>query len=154
MLILEKYPLCIDKQINKTTRTNIVLKENRRRYCLVNSRNDWVVTKVHVENCIIKDIGEKGCEAILLAEQKHYKSKGYYIELKGVSVRHALKQIENSLNKTVADLQDVILFGRIIPSEYKRTRFLETQEQKLTLRFKKLGGNFIIRENFEEEISI
>lgn len=151
MEFLDKYPACIDGQINKTTQTNVVLKEKGRRYCLVNKTN-WVVTKVQIENCVINTIGEKGCEAILIAEKKSDKSQGYFVELKGISVGDALKQIENSLNKTIADLQNVALFGRIIPSAYKRNKFLETHQQRLILTFKQLGGNFIIRENHEDEI--
>jgi len=152
MLLLQKYPHCIDEHLNKTTQTNVVLKEKGRRYCLVNETNSWEITKVKIENCIIKDVGEKGCEAILIAEKEKCKSRGYFIELKGISVGDALKQIENSLNKTVADLKNAELFGRIIPSEYKRNKFLESKEQRLILRFKSLGGNFIIRENCEDVI--
>ncbi|MEP7143326.1 MAG: hypothetical protein ABI707_10670 [Ferruginibacter sp.] len=152
MIFLDKYPQCIDKQLNKTTQTNVVLKEKGRRYCLINNANTWEVTKVQIENCVIKSIGEKGCEAILIAEKESVKNRGYFIELKGVSVGHSFKQIENSLNKTVADLKNVILFGRVIPSEYKRNKFLESTELKLILKFKSLGGNFIVRENCEDEI--
>jgi hypothetical protein len=149
MEFLEKHPECIDQQINKTTQTNVVLKEKGRRYCLLN-KTKWQVTKVQIENCVI--IGEKGCEAILIAEKESTKSLGYFVELKGISVGDALKQIENSLNRTAADLKNVVLFGRIIPSSYKRNKFLETHQQRLFLRFKELGGNFIIRENCEDEI--
>jgi hypothetical protein len=95
MEFLDKHPGCIDQQINKTTQTNVVLKEKGRRYCLVNKTN-WLVTKVQIENCVINTIGEKGCEAILIAEKENTKSLGYFVELKGVSVGDALKQIENS----------------------------------------------------------
>ncbi len=151
MDLLKKYPQCIDEIINNTTQTNVVLKEKGRRYCLLNSTNSWQVTKMQIENCVINTVGEKGCEAILIA-QKEKVNKGYYVELKGISVGQALKQIENSLNKTKADLKNVILFGRIIPSAYKRNKFLETHQQKLFLRFKRLGGDLIVRENYEDEI--
>lgn len=151
MEFLDKHPGCIDQQINKTTQTNVVLKEKGRRYCLVNKTN-WLVTKVQIENCVINTVGEKGCEAILIAEKENAKSQAYFVELKGISVGEALKQIENSLNRTVADLKDVLLFGRVVPSAYKRNKFLETHQQRLILKFKKLGGNFIVRENCEDEI--
>jgi hypothetical protein len=152
MLFLEKYPLCIDGQLNKTTQTNVVLNEMGRRYCLKNSTRTWQITKVKIEQCVINSVGEKGCEAILIAEKENFNSKGYYIELKGISVGDAFKQIENSLNKTLADLQNVILFGRVIPSAYKRNKFLESDQKRLVLRFKRLGGDFIVRENYEDEI--
>ena len=151
MEFLNKYFQCVDEQINKTTQSKVVLQEKGRRYCLINKINNWQVTKVKVENCIVKSVGEKGCEVILIA-QKEYESRAYYVELKGISVGNAFKQIENSLNKTEKDLQNVILFGRVIPSAYKRNKFLETHEQRLIWRFEKSGGNFIVRENFEDEI--
>ncbi len=152
MTLVEKYKECINPLLNKTTQTNVVLKESNRRYCLINTDNSWQVTSVKVENCISKDIGEKGCEAILIAERQIEITKGYFIELKGCLVGDAMKQIENSLVRTIDYLNVYILFGRIIPSEYKRTKFLESFEQRLILKFKKLGGNFIIRENFEEQL--
>lgn len=152
MDFLNKYPHCIDEQINRTIQTNVVLKESGRRYCLINSTNSWKVTKVQIEDCVIKGIGEKGCEAVLITEKVKVTSRGYFIELKGISVGHAFKQIENSLFKTKQDLIGVDLFGRVIPSEYKRTKFLESTEQRLILRFKSLGGNFIVRENCEDRI--
>lgn len=153
MLFLEKYLACIDDaQLNKTTQSNVVLIEKGRRYCLINGTNSWLVTKVKIENCVINNVGEKGCEAILIAEKENINTRGYYVELKGISVGDAFKQIENSLNKTVADLQNVALFGRVIPSSYKRNKFLESHQQRLILRFKGLGGNFIVRENYEDEI--
>ncbi len=151
MDFLDKYPQCVDKQISKTVQGKVVLQEKGRRYCLVNKTKSWQVTKVQIENCVINTVGEKGCEAILIAEKEN-ENRGYYVELKGISVGDALKQIENSLNKTVADLKHVILFGRIVPSAYKRNKFLETHEQRLILRFKRLGGDFKVRENCEDEI--
>ena len=152
MELFDKYSACIDAVINKTTQSSVVLKQVGRRYSLLNPTNTWQVTKVTVENCITKNKGEKGCEAILAAQKKGENTKGYYVELKGCSVGDAFKQIENSLNKTVGLLKDVILFGRVVPSEYKRNKFLESQEQRLILRFKKLGGNFMVRENCEDTI--
>ena len=152
MIFLEKYHLCIDNQIHKTTQSNVVIKEMGRRYSLVNSTNSWAVSKVKIEKCVINSEGEKGCEAILIAEKDKVQSRGYFVELKGCSVGDGFKQIENSLNKTVADLVNVILFGRVIPSEYKRTKFLESHQQRLVLTFKKLGGNFIVKESHTDEI--
>ena len=152
MIFLEKYHQCIDAQIHKTTQSYVVVKEMGRRYSLVNNNNSWQVTKVKIEKCVVNSEGEKGCEAILIAEKNNVQSRGYFIELKGCSVGDAFKQIENSLSRTVADLVNVTLFGRVIPSEYKRTKFLESHQQRLVLKFKKLGGNFIVKENHADEI--
>jgi hypothetical protein len=153
MLFLEKYIHCVDdEKLSKTTQSNVVLNEQGRRYCLKNTTRNWQITKVKIEKCVISSVGEKGCEAILIAEKENDNTRGYYVELKGVSVGDAFKQIENSLERTVADLQNVVLFGRVIPSAYKRNKFLESHQQRLILRFKNLGGNFIVRENHEDEI--
>ena len=153
MLFIEKYFHCIDdEQLNRTTQSNVVLTEKGRRYCLKNSTRTWEVTKVKIEKCVINSVGEKGCEAILIAEKANANARGYYVELKGISVGDAFKQIENSLNRTVEDLPNVFLFGRVIPSAYKKTDFLKSPQQRLVLRFKSLGGNFIVRENYEDEI--
>lgn len=83
MHFFNKYAGCIDKNLNRTSQTNVVLKESGRRYCLVNSTNSWQITKVKIEDCVIKGIGEKACEAILIAEKEDSRSCGYFIELKG-----------------------------------------------------------------------
>ncbi|MEO6252942.1 MAG: hypothetical protein ABIO79_06540 [Ferruginibacter sp.] len=153
MLFLEKHTNCIDdEQLNKTTQSNVVLNEKGRRYCLKNTTRTWQVTKVKIEKCVINIAGEKACEAILIAEKENINTRGYYVELKGISVGDAFKQIENSLNRTAVDLPNVILFGRVIPSAYKKPDFLKSQQQRLVLRFKGLGGDFIVRENYEDEI--
>lgn len=129
----------------------MVVKEKQRRYELVNN-GAWEITKFTVEGCVTTELGEKGCEALLLATKNGQKSKGYFIELKGMSVRDALKQMKSSLNKTKSDLSGVQLFGRIVPSEYKRTKFLTNTEEALDELFRTHGGNLIIKENNSDTI--
>lgn len=151
MSLWNKYSNCIDEEIKETKQPRIVLKERRSRYELVNE-SACEVTKFIVEGCITNETGEKGCEAILFAKQLKVRSKAFYIELKGISVGDALKQIQSSLNKTKRDLKDVQLYGRIIPSAYKRTKFLESLEKSLSNQFRLLGGDLIIRENYSDTI--
>lgn len=151
MILLIKYNKCIDEKINKTKQRSIVLKQRNRRYELINE-GAWMVTKLIVEGCITSEVGEKGCEAILLAEKAKETDKCFFIELKGVSVGDALKQIKSSLNKTKNDLKGVQLYARIIPSAYKRTKFLESFQKSLHFQFKASGGDLIIRENYFDTI--
>ena len=152
MDFIEKYIHCVDEKIKNTNQSEVVLKQEGRRYCLKNTTNDWRITKVVIEKCVINEIGQKGCEAVLIATKANEKSKAYFIELKGCSVGDAMKQIENSLERTKVDLNSFTLFGRIVPTEYKRNKFLESHQQRLILKFNKLGGNFIIEENLEDSI--
>jgi len=152
MHFIEKYINCVDEQINCTNQSEVVIKEQGRRYCLRNNTNTWNITKVTIEKCVINEIGQKGCEAVLIAAKENEKTKGYFIELKGCSVGNAMKQIENSLIRTINDLNNIILFGRIVPSKYKRNKFLDSRQQKLILKFNEYGGNFIIKEFLEDSI--
>jgi hypothetical protein len=152
MNFIDKYIHCVDEKIKVTNQSAVVLKQEGRRYCLVNKTNTWNVTKVTIEKCVINEIGQKGCEAILIAEKEEENKLGYFVELKGCSVGDAMKQIENSLSRTLSDLKGFILFGRIVPSAYKRNKFLDSHQQRLILKFNKLGGNFIIKENLEDSI--
>jgi hypothetical protein len=152
MVFIDKYIHCVDDKLKATNQSEVVLKQEGRRYCLANKTNTWNITKVTIEKCIINEIGQKGCEAILLAQKQKESNLGYFVELKGCSVGDAMKQIENSLNRTIADLKGFILYGRIVPSEYKRNKFLDNHQQRLILKFSKLGGNFIIKENLEDSI--
>jgi hypothetical protein len=150
--LIDKYIHCVDEKIKATNQSEIVIKQEGRRYCLNNKTNTWNITKVTIEKCVINEIGQKGCEAVLIASKENEKIKGYFIELKGCSVGDAMKQIENSLKRTIDDLKGYILFGRIVPTEYKRNKFLDSHLQRLILQFNKLGGNFIIKENLEDSI--
>ncbi len=152
MDFIEKYIHCVDEKIKASNQSEVVIKQEGRRYCLNNKMNNWNITKVIIEKCVINEIGQKGCEAIFIASKENEKVKGFFIELKGCSVGDAMKQIENSLNKTIADLKNIILFGRIVPTQYKRNKFLDSHQQRLILKFTKLGGNFIIKENLEDSI--
>ena len=140
MSFFEKYKACIDEKISSTKRSIVVIKENNRRYELVN-KGSWVITKFFVEGCITKKEGEKGCEAVLIAMKDKNKSKGFFVELKGMSVRAALKQVKSAFEKTKNDLKDHQLYGRIVPSEYKRTKFLDAEQGALIKLFKSYGGD-------------
>jgi hypothetical protein len=153
---LETYSKCLDdKKINRTQQANIVLEERRRKYILIN-KSSLFITKIIVEGCVTAGHGEKGCEAILYVEEKNSEDysgvKAFFIELKGCSVGDALKQIDNSFETTKSYLKNIISFGRIVPSEYKRTKFLMTFEQRLFLKFKATGGDLIIREKLTDTI--
>jgi hypothetical protein len=145
MGFIDKYIHCVDEKIKATNQSEVVLKQEGRRYCLANKTNTWNITKVTIEKCVINEIGQKGCEAILVAKKEKESNLGYF-------VGDAMKQIENSLSRTLADLNGFILYGRIVPSEYKRNKFLDSHQQRLILKFSKQGGNFIIKENLEDSI--
>ena len=152
MDFIDKYIHCVDEKIRNTNQSEIVVKQEGRRYSLRNKTNTWNITKVTIEKCVINQIGQKGCEAILIAEKENENNLGYFVELKGCSVGDAMKQIENSLSRTIDDLKGFILFGRIVPTEYKRNKFLDSHQQRLILKFNKLGGSFIIKEFLEDNI--
>lgn len=156
--LFDTYYNCIDNESLKRTQIpNIVLKENNRRYSL-NNESKYFITKFKVEDCITA--GEKGCEAILYVESvtkannevEYVGEKAFFIELKGCSVGHALKQLDNSFEKTKIALTGIKSFGRIVPSEYKRTKLLFAAEQKLILKFKQTGGNLIIKESLTDKV--
>ena len=152
MDFVDKYIHCVDEKIRNTNQSEVVVKQEGRRYSLRNKTNTWNITKVTIEKCVINQIGQKGCEAILIAEKENENNLGYFVELKGCSVGDAMKQIENSLSRTIDDLKGFILFGRIVPTEYKRNKFLDSHQQRLILKFNKLGGSFIIKEFLEDNI--
>jgi hypothetical protein len=148
---LSRYSQCIahEEGLYKTTRKTVVLEERGRRYCLEN-RSGLVITKVKVEGCVTSGHNQKGCEAILVVETVENNdwqpTKAFFVELKGCAVRDALKQLDNTYETTKSYLMGIALFGRIVPSQYKRTKFLDTYEQKLRMKFKNTGGNLIIKE--------
>jgi hypothetical protein len=154
--IYKIYNGCIDdERKHRTQKPLIPLEQNKRKYTLRNMSRLYV-TKFKVEGCITEGVRQKGCEAILYAEKKVSKQyvgiKAFFVELKGGAVDDALKQIDNAFEKVKNLLPDVVLYGRIVPSKYRKAALLTSKQQDLHLKFLKTGGNLIIKEKLSDSI--
>jgi hypothetical protein len=125
-----------------TTEQNIiVLKENRSRLLIKNSRNEKI-RRIVVDGCAITE-GQR-CDFLIIDAN----SGEYFVELKGCDVEHAIKQLEATIKQLGAKVKTVKRHSIIISS---RCPLLTTKIQKFKLYFRKnLMSNLIIKNHLCE----
>jgi hypothetical protein len=124
-----------------TDQSIIVLKENSSRLIIKNLRNEKV-RQVLVDGCAI--IEGQRCDFLIIGPN----DSGYFVELKGCDVEHAIKQLETTINKLGEKIKLVERHSIIISS---RCSLLTPKIQKLKLYFKKnLMSSLTIKNNVLE----
>lgn len=124
----------------------IIFKENGRKFTGYNPELKEII-KVKIDGCMIKD-GIK-CDGLIVELDKHY---GYFIELKGSNLNHAIKQL-----KATIEYVDNVSNGYISKKFVKKFAFAvlskyslpsaSAQRQNIELTFKKLGIQLKISNN-------
>jgi hypothetical protein len=124
-----------------TEQSVIVLKENRSRLIIKNSRKEKV-RRVLVDGCAITE-GQR-CDFLIIGPN----NSEYFVELKGCNVEHAIKQLEISINKLGERIKSIERYSIIVSS---RCPLFTPKIQQLKLYFKKnLMSNLTIKNNFLE----
>lgn len=122
----------------------IVLKENRSRLVINNSRKEKI-RRVVVDGCVITE-GQR-CDFLIIDSN----NVEYFIELKGCDVEHAIKQLETTINKLGAKIKSVKRQSIVVSS---RCPLLTPKIQKLKLYFRKNLMSELIIKNHLWEINI
>ncbi|MGK5061866.1 hypothetical protein [Janthinobacterium sp. LB3P112] len=87
-----------DRCINDSKDKIVVCGENGRAFRL-NNKGQLSVSKILVDDCLITG-GEIRCDYLLeVAPHQVGKGVAIYVELKGIDIKHAVNQLENTLNK-------------------------------------------------------
>lgn len=112
-------------------------KESRKyRVC---NEEEKHITGYRVDGGIITSLDISKCDYALSTEDDRL----YLIELKGGNYKKALEQISNTIDllikNTGVKMREVN--GRIVLSKYKSPALFESEEKKLIVKLKKLGGN-------------
>lgn len=103
---------------NKLTQSKIIsIQENRRKFTLQNP-SFLHVNKVQVDDCYIK----KGlrCDYLFEIIKDSSVQKVFYIELKGSDIRHATKQLINTLQKCIDLHKNISKKCFIVASKYPK----------------------------------
>lgn len=106
--------------------TNIVLKENKCKFTLINEAN-ISIRKIKVDGCAIKD-GLR-CDYLLIMRD----NTEYYVELKGCNVSAAIKQIERTIILLSSDKKNTPKHSIVVST---RCPLETTKIQKLKYEFK------------------
>ncbi len=126
---------CIEKLVGKA----IVCEEKKRKIIFYNP-NRWEFLKIKVDDCQIKE-GIR-CDCLVI-----YKDVENFIELKGSDIRHAVKQIEQSI-KILGSKNCNTRKSFIVSS---RNPLSSTEIQGYQIRFKrKYKSDLIIKNNIIE----
>ena len=113
----------------------IVFQENRSKL-IIHNKSQIQTSKVAVDGCEIT----KGlrCDYMLLGEGLEY-----FIELKGQDIKHAIKQLETTINKLSSDSKNMDKTSFVICT---RSPISSASIQNLQVKFKKnFSSKLIIR---------
>ncbi|MDJ0797618.1 MAG: hypothetical protein QNJ51_12520 [Calothrix sp. MO_167.B12] len=123
----------LDKCSEIINHKNISVKENKSKITFCN-KNSIEVNKVQVDGCL--DIPGVKCDWLIIIDKPKDYPDVYieiYIELKGGDVKHAFKQIENTINNISIDQKNVPKYCYVITTRYPRITS-EIQNQKKDLK--------------------
>lgn len=129
-----------------------VASENGKDYRLVN-KSKFYVTKVHIDGGVFKQ--ELCCDFLFLThervEDKYINQDAILVELKGVDVKHAIDQIESTVNKLKFSNKEYILKGRIVASKGIPVHLRPSNFTRLDALLKKNGGDLQCKTKLFEE---
>ncbi|MDJ0619425.1 MAG: hypothetical protein QNJ63_22220 [Calothrix sp. MO_192.B10] len=104
----------LDKCSEIINHKNISIKENKSKITFFN-KNSIEVNKVQVDGCL--NIPGVKCDWLIIIDKPKDYPNVYieiYIELKGSDVKHAFKQIENTINNISIDKKDATKYCYVI----------------------------------------
>lgn len=105
---------CVDKAcIKQTNDSQIKFEENRKKIVFINTQR-LRYQRVQIDGCAIKK-GAKCDNLLVSADEK----EEYYVELKGKDIKHAIEQIECTIDKIGEhsdDRHSYIICSRVIPA--------------------------------------
>jgi len=140
--------LCFQKECCEfcDTRSNIPFKDrgNKQEYRIINN-SFKLICKIRVDECLILS-GNK-CDYLAIECTKEKKStigSLYFIELKGSDLKHALTQIETTINHTLVRplfSNKPKVYARIVLNKQRTPDIKSSEKIKFERMIKKLGGN-------------
>jgi hypothetical protein len=93
-------------------RSVLIAEEKGKKYRLVNE-SGYIISKMKVDNCIIKE-GQRKCDYLFSTSDKI--KKVVFVELKGGSLVHAVRQISETIKHLNEDFNGFITDARIVGS--------------------------------------
>lgn len=135
-------------------RPKVKCEENKRRYILVNSKNNQIVSYqmdggIITTDCTVPE-GTIKCDHMFVINGEE--RTAIIIELKGVNVRHSLKQLENTLTLFENFFQSLSgVYARAVVAASIPNIKAEPSYVNLSRKLRKYNGNLkILRSQWEE----
>lgn len=79
----------------KVDHPNVKAEENGKKFIALNP-NRKEVLRIKIDGCVINDNTTNKCDFLIIDPQK---DNAYFIELKGKNVKHAIKQLNDTIEK-------------------------------------------------------
>ena len=130
----------VETCIHPTTDSNIRFEENRRKIIFQNPEKRRYL-RVDVDGCTLRE-GMR-CDKLLLSADEHEER---YVELKGTDVKHAITQLESTIDKLGEyddDRHSYVICTNVAPVlttdiQKKQKHFKQTYHSDLVIREKQL----------------
>lgn len=140
------YNACTEKKKS----SKIVVSENKSKFIIINNKKK-VIHKVKVDGCLISENSKK-CDWLFEINPKS-KELVIFLELKGVDLKHAIRQIESTIQQTKSRFdsylkKESIVSCRSVPKmrgglQVQKAKHLKNYKSKLTI-FSNSNGKIII----------
>ncbi len=113
-----------------------VVNDKESEYRLKNPANKEIC-RTEIDNCYINQ--GKRCDCLLVACEAQ---NAYFVELKGSDFRHAIKQIDETVNRIGGDLDGFGLFARVVLTKSPTPHLRNIPDVlKFEKRLKQRGGD-------------
>lgn len=112
-----------------TNNSNLVVKENRSSFCLINKAK-CIVEKISVDGCLINDNRER-CDWLFIVP---HLNRALYVELKGSDIAKGASQIEATIRATCEKVSSATKECYIATTRVPK---FGSQVQKLKIDFRK-----------------
>jgi len=122
----------------------IVLSEKRSRFVMMNPRQS-IFRKILVDGCAITD-GPR-CDYLVIGPD----DAEYFVELKGCDIRHAIQQLETSIQNLGSKIVIIKRFSYIIST---RCPLQTPKIQELQIHFKRVLKSTLLIKNNNCEIDV
>ncbi len=106
------------KNINDCIEQNeykkIFFRREESKAFLLKSDKEFLCKIVAVDNCVFQNSKLKRCDYLFLVDKKEFNSKAFYIELKGINIKHACEQLYNSIKLTRSQILKYEIEAKVI----------------------------------------
>lgn len=146
-----KYQRCSSEEclMSLDSRSIAVFEENKKKYRLRNPEPD-LLARYQVDGAMLQDQDNIKCDNLVIDLDKKI---AIFVELKGTDLRHALAQIDSTVNRLCGGLKGYRMYSRIVTSSRTNVPNIKTyppyvQLQKKMMRYQgNLDSNATILED-------
>ncbi len=101
---------CIEQNESK----KIFFRQEMGKRFSLKSEKDFSCKIVAIDNCVFQNSELKRCDYLFLINKREVKLKAFYVELKGINIKHACEQLYNSIKLTRPEILKYEIEAKVI----------------------------------------